>query len=193
MHGPFQFHGVALMFFLFGDSDAVARLLPALFGTVIVFLPYFLRDRLGVYGALVVSTLLAFSPMMLFYSRYARNDILMAVWVFGIVILMWRYFSEGRSIHIYLTSLLLALALATKETAFITIAILGAYLVIVSALDWIPWLMRRARRLRTNIAGNPSVLPVIANATNAPIIAKGKLIMITKGFLRAPNPAAITK
>ena len=156
MHGPFQFHGVAFMFFLFGDSDAVARLLPALFGTVIVFLPYFLRDRLGVYGALVASTLLAFSPMMLFYSRYARNDILMAVWVFGIVILMWRYFSEGRSIHIYLTSLLLALALATKETAFITIAILGAYLVIVSAPDWIPWLMRRARRLRTNIAGNPS-------------------------------------
>ena len=32
MHGPFQFHGMALMFFLFGDSDYTARLLPALFG-----------------------------------------------------------------------------------------------------------------------------------------------------------------
>ena len=39
--------------------------------------------------------LLAFSPAMLYYSRFARNDILMAVWALGIVIAMWRYLDEG--------------------------------------------------------------------------------------------------
>ncbi|MFQ5988251.1 MAG: glycosyltransferase family 39 protein [Dehalococcoidia bacterium] len=69
MHGPFQFHGTALSFLLFGDSDFTARLLPALFGTALVVLPYFLRRHLGRWGSLAVATLLAFSPTLLYYSR----------------------------------------------------------------------------------------------------------------------------
>jgi hypothetical protein len=147
MHGPFQFHGSAFFMFLFGDSDFTARLLPVLFGTVLVGLPYFLRDRLGRAGALVVATLLAFSPMMLFYSRYARNDILMAVWTLSLVVLMWRYVDEGKPRYLYLGALILALAFVTKETTFIVVAVLGSYLLIISATDWIPWLLRRPRVL----------------------------------------------
>ena len=145
MHGPFQFHGLAAMFFLFGDSDYTARLLPALFGTVLVSLPYFLRQRLGRFGSLAVAVMLAFSPMMLFYGRYARNDIFMAVWTLALVTLLWRYLDEGRPRYLYLGALVLALAFATKETVFIVVAILGGYLVIVAATDWIPWLLRRPR------------------------------------------------
>ena len=152
MHGPFQFHGSAFFMFLFGDSDFTARLLYVLFGTALVGLPYFLRDRLGRAGALVVAVLLAFSPMMLFYSRYARNDILMAVWTMALVVLIWRYVDEGKPRYLYLGALVLALAFATKETTFIVIAVLGSYLVIVSATDWIPWLLRRPRVLRESAA-----------------------------------------
>ena len=42
-HGPFQFHGMAALYFLLGDSDAVSRVLHALFGTALVLLPIFLR------------------------------------------------------------------------------------------------------------------------------------------------------
>ena len=36
MHGPFLFHANALVYILFGDSDATSRWMPALFGTILV-------------------------------------------------------------------------------------------------------------------------------------------------------------
>src|SRR5712692_6393694 len=62
MHGPFLFEFNALVYFLLGATDATARVAPALFGTILVGLPYFLRDRLGRTGAIVTSALLTFSP-----------------------------------------------------------------------------------------------------------------------------------
>ena len=147
-HGPFQFHGMAALYFLLGDSDAVSRVLHALFGTALVLLPIFLRDRLGRTGALVTAVMLAFSPMMLFYSRYARNDILMSVWTLGLVVLLWRYLDEGKPRYLVMSAVVLALAFATKETTFIVIAIFGSYLLIVAAVDWIPWLLRQKTRTR---------------------------------------------
>mgnify|MGYP005853404859 CR=1 FL=1 len=66
---PFLFLGTLLSFFAFGASDAVVRLVPALLGTGLVFLPLALRRRLGSWGALGASFLLAFSPTLVFYSR----------------------------------------------------------------------------------------------------------------------------
>ena len=98
---------------------------------------------MGRAGALVTAVLLAFSPMMLFYSRYARNDIFMAVWTLGLIILLWRYMDEGKPRYLYLSALALGMAFATKETTFFVIGILGIYLLIVAAQDWVPWLLRR--------------------------------------------------
>ena len=94
MHGPFQMEATAGLFFLFGDGDYTARLLYAIAGTALVLMPLLFRSRLGDWGALFTSIFLAFSPAMLYYSRFARNDILMAVWALGIVIAMWRYLDE---------------------------------------------------------------------------------------------------
>ena len=44
MHGPFLFHANALIYFLFGDNDFTARTAPALFGIVLVILPYWFRQ-----------------------------------------------------------------------------------------------------------------------------------------------------
>ncbi len=142
-HGPFQYHIMAAFYFLLGDSDYVSRLSHALFGAALVLLPLFLRQRLGRAGALATSLMLAFSPMMLFYSRYARNDIYMAVWTLALVVLLWRYVDEGKPRYLYLSAAVLALSFATKETTFIFVAILGSYLLIVAATDWIPWLLRQ--------------------------------------------------
>ena len=139
LHGPFQFHANAMSFFLLGDSDVTARLVYVLFGTALVALPWFLRGRLGRTGALTVALLLAFSPTMLYFSRFARNDILMAVWVLGMVVAMWRYLDGGRPRDLYLLSALLALAFTTKETIFITLAIFGVFLLLVAR----PWRLRR--------------------------------------------------
>jgi len=145
-HGPFLFHATALNYYLFGDSDLAARLLPAVMGVILIALPYLLRRWLGRSGALVTAFLLLISPSLLYYSRYIRHDIPIIVWT---VIAVWAIFSYLRKPQVahlspsypeplkretrYLLILAAALSLmfATKEVAFIYIAILGLFLVIL--------------------------------------------------------------
>ncbi len=76
-HGPLLYYLTAGMFWLFGQSDLVARLLPALFGTLLVPLVYFIY-RLGYLDkrqALVAALFVAVSPDMVYFSRFLRQDI----------------------------------------------------------------------------------------------------------------------
>ncbi|MDP7534103.1 MAG: TIGR03663 family protein [SAR202 cluster bacterium] len=134
MHGPFQFEANAAIFLALGDSDLTARLLYAFAGTLLIAMPFLFRRHLGRFGALMVAGLLTASPAILYFSRFARNDILMAVWTLGLVISMWRYLDEGRPRYLYFSAGLLALALTTKETAYLVMAMLGLYLAMQVAL-----------------------------------------------------------
>lgn len=160
MHGPFQFHANALLFFLFGASDFTARLLYALFGTALVGLPWLLRGRLGREGAFATAVLLAFSPTLLYYSRFARNDILMAVWTLGLAASLWRYLDERRERWLYLTALLLALSFATKETAYFHFLILAGFLALLAREDLTAWLWGRRRLALFSGAGTLLLLYV---------------------------------
>jgi hypothetical protein len=70
---PFLLVGNALLFLLFGPGDGIARLLPALAGIGLVFLPFLWRKYLGEIGAIVASGLLLISPLVLFTSRRAES------------------------------------------------------------------------------------------------------------------------
>lgn len=96
MHGMFLFHSIATSFFLFGDGEASLRLPMALFGVGLVLVPLILKPRLGQFGALAAAFLLTFSPAFLYYSRFARNDIFMAVFTLALVGAMWRYLDEKK-------------------------------------------------------------------------------------------------
>ena len=144
MHGPLQFELNAAIFLIFGDNDYTSRILYAVAGTVLVTLPFFFRDRLGRLGALFTSVLLAFSPALLYFSRFARNDILMATWVLGLVICMWRYIDEGKHRYIYIAAGLLALAFASKETSYLFTAMFGLFLVLWLILLNMPRILERA-------------------------------------------------
>ena len=137
MHGPFQMEAIAGVFFALGDSDYTARLVSAAAGIALVALPFFFRDRLGRLGALFASGMLAFSPTLLYFSRFARNDVIMAVWALGLVISMWRYLDEGKPRYLYAAAVFLALAFTTKETAYLLVAVLGMYLAaVVIVRNW---------------------------------------------------------
>src|SRR3990172_13322427 len=122
MHGPLQFHLTALVYFLLGASDYMSRIMPALFGTALVGLPWLLRRQLGRPGALASAGLLAISPVFLYYSRFARNDIYMAVWTLLTLVFIWRYLEERRSRDLYFLAAILSLSFTQKETAFINVA-----------------------------------------------------------------------
>jgi len=79
MHGPFLFHITALIYLLFGASDATSRFAPALFGSALVLMPLLLRPWMGRVGAVAAAAFIAFSPSLLYYSRFIRNEAWVAV------------------------------------------------------------------------------------------------------------------
>ncbi|MDC0035720.1 TIGR03663 family protein [Chloroflexi bacterium] len=135
LHGPLQMELTSLIFFLFGDSDTTARLLYVVVGSVLILLPALIRDYLGKYGAIITSLLIAISPTMVYFSRFARNDILMGLLTFYLVIVMWKYLDSGNKKNLYVMSGLLALCFATKESAYLIVGILGLYLTITTIYE----------------------------------------------------------
>ena len=128
MHGPFQFFGGAISFFLFGVSDYTARILPAFLGSALIALPYFLRHRLGAVGALLAAVGIAFSPTLLYFSRFARNDVYITLFTLGLVVCLWRYVDERKPHYLYLAALVLGISFATNESTFINAAVLIVFL-----------------------------------------------------------------
>ena len=143
MHGMFLFHSVAGAFFLFGDNDFTLRLPMALFGSGLVLMPLLLRSRLGQVGALAAAVMLTFSPAMLYFSRFARNDIFMAVFVLGLFAMIWRYIDERKNRYLYGAAAFLALGFTSKETMYLSALILVVGLLFLARNQVGNWLWGR--------------------------------------------------
>ena len=101
MHGPFLFHITSLSYWLFGDSDFSARIPVAIFGIILVVMPYLLRSWLGRVGALFTSFIFLISPYVTYYSRYIRHDIYVIVWAMIVFIAIWYYFREQKDKYLW--------------------------------------------------------------------------------------------
>ena len=66
MHGPFQFHLLALSYYLFGVSDFTARIPAVLFNIATIWMVWYWRRYLGKAGALIAGLLMG--------VRIAGND-----------------------------------------------------------------------------------------------------------------------
>ena len=190
MHGPFQVHLTALMFKLFGDSDFTGRLAYALFGAVLVALPYFFRDYIGRGGALIAAVLLTLSPSVLYLSRLGRNEILMAVWAVAILILLWRYMNEGKDRYLYLLAAVLALAFASKETAYFLVATFGIALFVIGAPEIVPLMLRRMKL--KDITG-PTVLLLLLVTLTLPLWSAGIILLPGSGGFDIVRPPAVVE
>lgn len=140
MHGPILFHMTALSYALFGVDDASSRFYPAILGIIMVMFPLGLRRWLGRTGAVMASVMLLISPLVLYYNRYIREDtpsILSGMVLFLAAIM---YISgpdkvRRKAYWLYIVAASMLWNLGSKETAFIYVAIFGAFLLIY-------WLVR---------------------------------------------------
>ena len=173
MHGMFQFYSIATSFFLVGDSDFSLRLSMAVFGTALVLVPLLLRPRIGQVGALIAAFMLAFSPSMLYFSRFARNDIFMAVFALALVGVMWRYIDERKHRWLYIGAGLVAIGFTTKETMYIVVALLMAYLATQVWREIRDWLY--ARRTLSEFSPTASFLLLLGTLI-LPLLAAGAAI-----------------
>ena len=141
-HGPFQFHLLALSYFILGDNDFSARVPAALFSIATIAAVFFCFKRyLGRTGSLVAGIFFLISPYMLFYGRYTRNEAF--VGLFGVLMLyaVLRYLEKRDLFSMFLLTGVTALHYTTKETAYIYSAqllIFLAFLLITELLkkEW---------------------------------------------------------
>jgi uncharacterized protein (TIGR03663 family) len=136
-HGPLQFHLMSLSYFIFGDNDFTSRLPHAIFGVLTVaFVMVFFRKYLGSIGAIVAGILFTISPFMLFYSRYARNDIICVFLGITAIYTFLRYYETREIKYLYLLTISLVLNFTAKETAYIFSAqlLLFAFLLFIHEL-----------------------------------------------------------
>ncbi|NJN19671.1 MAG: TIGR03663 family protein [Oscillochloris sp.] len=126
-HGPTLYYFTALSYFIFGDGDAQARLPMAISGILLTASAWWLRPYLGRAGALAAALLLAFSPSLLYYTRFARHDGLMVLWELWMLIGVFRWLDTGRAGWLYLTAASIALAIGTHELYYILFFIFGIF------------------------------------------------------------------
>ena len=119
MHGPWQFHWIALSYFLFGVSDFTARIPAALFSIASVWMVWYWRRYLGKTGALIAALLMVISPFMLFYGRYVREDVYTGLSGLLMLYSILRYLETGSSKYLFLLSGAMIIHFADKETSFI--------------------------------------------------------------------------
>ncbi|MCC6704124.1 MAG: TIGR03663 family protein, partial [Thermomicrobiales bacterium] len=137
LHGPLLFHLTALGFFLTPESDATARLMPALFGIALVMLPWFLRGPrlLGRWGALSASAFLLISPSIFYYSRHLRHDMFTVTLTLLLFICIVRYLETPERRWLITGAVSTALLLANHEIIFAILALFFGYLYIVMVTE----------------------------------------------------------
>lgn len=106
VYDPHEYHGPSLNFLalpiarlassekLTEVTETQLRLLPAVFGILLVGSVWLLRRELGFGAAFCACLFTAVSPAMVFYSRYYVQEMLLVAFSFGAIVAFWRYRRE---------------------------------------------------------------------------------------------------
>ncbi|MCC7353984.1 MAG: glycosyltransferase family 39 protein [Anaerolineae bacterium] len=122
-------------FDIFGATDFLARLWPALAGALLPLLAYPLRARLGRGGALVSATLLALSPHLIFFSRYLSGDSIVAFASLLLLVSLVRYHDDREMGWYVLGAVSLGLLLTSGASAYLALVGLGLF-IYACGPDW---------------------------------------------------------
>ncbi|QZX98674.1 flippase activity-associated protein Agl23 [Halobaculum rubrum] len=115
--GPVVYLGTRWAIELLGTSDAAARSAVALVGGLLPAAALLFRGSLRDDETIALSALLAGSPLLVYYSRFLRGDVLAAA--FGLVVVggVVRHRTTGARWPVYLSAAALALALGSSGFA----------------------------------------------------------------------------
>lgn len=132
-HGPLLYLLSAVAVRVAGDgaaADAAARLPVAVAGIALVAVAWSLRRRLGERAALWTGWLAALSPITLYYGRFLRMDVLEMATASAAAAAAW-HAATGRPRLWPWAGVAAGLALATKENAYVTVALVAVVTVLL--------------------------------------------------------------
>ncbi|WP_440007206.1 flippase activity-associated protein Agl23 [Halomicrococcus sp. SG-WS-1] len=134
VHGPFLVHVNSVLFSLFGASDFTMRLIVALAGGLLPLSAVLFRRRLRDSETVALALLLATNPILLYYSRFMRNDVLLAAaMLFALGFFVRAYDTGGtrRAGYFFVGVACFALGFTMKENALLYAACWGGAAVLL--------------------------------------------------------------
>lgn len=125
LNSPLYFSLTSLLGQLFGSSDIVMRLAPALAGLGLIMLPRFWQRWLGSAGMLTVSFLIAISPLTVIVARTADGNSLALFCALMLLTAVFNYQATDDNKWLTITAVFLGLGLATAPLFYSALFILG--------------------------------------------------------------------
>jgi len=127
IHGPFLPVVNNALFDLIGASDFAARLPVAVVGGLLPLVALLLRDRLRGREQVALALLLAVDPLLVYYGRFMRGDVLVGSFCVAAFALVVYAVDTRRTLPLVGSAALLALGFTAKENALVYLAcFLGA-------------------------------------------------------------------
>ena len=126
-HGPFLYYANASVYRLLGVTNTTARLLPAIFGLLLVTAAIPLSRWIGRRAAIAYGILVLISPHLTYFSRFIREDIYSLVFTLATILAFQMFLETDRAKWLTLAAVSFALAGITKENAYMTGILFLAY------------------------------------------------------------------
>jgi len=185
IHGPFLPHVNGVVFDLLGPSDFSMRLVVAVVGGLLPLTAWLFRDRLRDLEMVVLAGLLALNPVLLYYSRFMRNDLLLGAFAFAAFGFVVRAIDTDDRRYLLAAGVAFGLAATTKENVLLYLVTWAGALVLLfdhrlflarhRGRDWLALgrelsegALRGLWRVRHTLAGGLLALAVIVIAFYSP-------------------------
>ncbi|MCB9767293.1 MAG: hypothetical protein H6752_03795 [Candidatus Omnitrophica bacterium] len=155
-HGPFLYHWGGLFHFfsqlepqgekpdtyrfyhhLLPDRDWVGRVPYALMGVflILIFIP--LGKHLGWGTVFLIMGFLTLSPVVDYFSRFARNDVYQTAWLSGSIVCGYLYFFSKKARYLTLVALFMTLCYCTKENSYMNNFVLCSFVILWGVFELI--------------------------------------------------------
>jgi uncharacterized protein (TIGR03663 family) len=122
-HGPLLYHVDRVLFEVLGPSDFVARFPVAVAGGLLPLAAWLFRDHLRDSELLALGVLLAANPALVYYSRFASGDVLVAAFSLLALGFLVRVRHTDDSRYLYAASTTGAFAFASKADALLYVVL----------------------------------------------------------------------
>ena len=119
-HGPFLYYLNALVYKIFGATDATARYAPAFFGLILIAFAFPLARWIGRTAAGAYAVFVLLTAHFLYFSRFIREDLYSLVFTLGTIVAFQRFLETDRARWLLGSAACFAFAGVTKENAYMT-------------------------------------------------------------------------
>jgi uncharacterized protein (TIGR03663 family) len=187
VHGPLLFHVNEFLFGAVGPADGVARWFVALVGGLLPLSAWLFRSRLDDLEVIALAVWLTANPVLLYYGRFMRNDVLVAGFALVAVGFALRFLDTRREWALSAAAIALALAVGTKEIALVVLAVwIGALALLLDQR-----LLAAEQRGEDRIALVKSLIRRVGRGLGfyrVPLAVAGLEFVAVIVFLYAPRP-----